>query len=84
MITHWSQQRRHLYREASAGSERDQLDDVSAELARVTGRAIHAEQPLTSWRAVFAAFEELLADGPIAIAIDEFQFVARRSARLVA
>lgn len=79
LITHWGEQRRHVYIEASAGSERDQLDDVSAELARATGRALYAEQPLSSWRAVFAAFEELLDDGPILIAIDEFQFVARRN-----
>lgn len=82
LITHWGQQRRHLYFEATAGSERDHLDDVSRELARVTGRAIFEEQPLTSWRAVFAAFDELLADGPILIAIDEFQFVARRNAEI--
>lgn len=82
LITHWGEQRRHLYIEASAGSERDQLDDVSAELARVTGRQLYVEQPLSSWRAVFAAFEELLDDGPILIAIDEFQFVARRNAEI--
>lgn len=77
LITHWSEQRRHLYIEATAGSELDQLYDVSLELARVTGRAIYAEQPLTNWRAVFAAFDELLAEGPIAITLDEFQFIAR-------
>ncbi|MDO8187907.1 ATP-binding protein [Conexibacter sp. JD483] len=77
LITHWGEQRRHLYIEATAGSESDQLADVSIELARVTGRSLHAEQPLTSWRAVFAAFDELLDDGPIAITLDEFQFVAR-------
>jgi AAA+ ATPase superfamily predicted ATPase len=82
LITHWSERRRHLYIEASAGSERDQLDDVSTELARATGRALYAEQPLSNWRAVFAAFEELLDDGPIAISIDEFQFVARRNAEI--
>lgn len=82
LITHWSKQRRHLYFEATAGSERDHLEDVSRELARVSGQRVYEEQPLTSWRAVFAAFEDLLADGPIAIAIDEFQFVARRNAEI--
>ena len=40
------------------------------------------EEPLASWRAAFAAFEDLLADGPILIALDEFQFVARRNAEI--
>ncbi len=78
LITHWSERRRHLYYEASAGSERDQLEDIGREIARVSGRRIDAEQPPTSWRAAFAAFEELLEEGPIAIALDEFQFLARR------
>jgi AAA+ ATPase superfamily predicted ATPase len=79
LITHWGAQRRHLYYEATAGSERDHLQDISGEIARVSGRGIYAEQPLTSWRAVFAAFEELLEDGQILIALDEFQFLARRN-----
>ena len=79
LITHWGEQRRHLYYEATGGSERDHLEDISREIARVSGRRIHEEQPLTSWRAVFAAFAELLADEPILIALDEFQFLARRS-----
>jgi AAA+ ATPase superfamily predicted ATPase len=43
---------------------------------------IFEDQPLTSWRAVFTAFDELLIDGPIMLAIDEFQFVARRNAEI--
>jgi len=82
LITHWSQQRRHLYVEATAGSERDQLEDVSAEIARVSGQQLLADQPLTSWRAVFSAFDALIAEGPIAIALDEFQFIARRNAEI--
>ncbi len=82
LITHWGEQRRHLYYEATAGSERDQLDDIGREIARVSGRRVYEEQPLTSWRAVFAAFEELLEGGPILIALDEFQFLARRNAEI--
>lgn len=79
LITHWGRSRRHLYYEASAGSERDQLEDLSREIAAVSGGRLHAEQPLGSWRAAFAAFEDLLRDGPILIALDEFQFIARRN-----
>ncbi|HEV2998589.1 MAG TPA: ATP-binding protein [Solirubrobacteraceae bacterium] len=82
LVTHWGARRRHLYYEATAGSERDHLDDISMEIARVSGRRVYEEQPLTSWRAVFAAFEELLEDGPILIALDEFQFLARRNAEI--
>lgn len=79
LITHWGEQRRHLYYEATGGSERDHLDDISREIARVSGRRVHEEQPFANWRAVFAAFEDLLDDGPILIALDEFQFLARRN-----
>jgi len=82
LITHWAESRRHLYYEATAGSERDHLDDISREIARVSGRRIYEEQPLTSWRAVFAALEELLDEGPILIALDEFQFLARSNAEI--
>jgi uncharacterized protein len=79
LITHWGERRRHLYYEATGGSERDHLEDVSREIAGVSGRQVYEEQPFASWRAVFAAFEELLDDGPIVIALDEFQFIARHN-----
>lgn len=79
LITHWGERRRHLYYEATGGSERDHLDDVSREIARLSRRRADQEQPFASWRAVFAAFEDLLEGGPILIALDEFQFLARRN-----
>lgn len=79
LITHWGEQRRHLYYEATGGGERDHLEDISREIARVSGLRAHEEQPLVNWRAVFAAFEDLLEDGPILIALDEFQFLARQT-----
>ncbi|MGH2856697.1 MAG: ATP-binding protein [Solirubrobacteraceae bacterium] len=82
LIAHFAAGRRHLLFEATAGTERDHLDDIGREIARVSGRQIYAEQPLSSWRAAFAAFEDLLEEGPILIAIDEFQFAARRNAEL--
>ncbi len=82
LITHWGERRRRLYYEATAGSERDHLDDISREIARLTGRRVYQEQPLTSWRAAFAAFDELLQDGKTLIALDEFQFLARHNAEI--
>lgn len=69
---------RQLYFEATSGSRQDQLDDLTAQLAAFTGSPLYAEQPLTSWRAAFAAFEQLLAEGPTMIVLDEFQFIARQ------
>lgn len=78
LITHWSRKRRHLYYEATGGSERDHLDDIGREIARVSKRHVHSEPP-ASWRMAFAAFEDLLEDGPIVITLDEYQFLARRN-----
>jgi hypothetical protein len=69
---------RQLYFEASSGSRRDQLEDLSAELAQFSGRRLYAEQPLGSWRAAFAALDELLEEGQTMIVLDEFQFIAQQ------
>ncbi|MFL5832729.1 MAG: ATP-binding protein [Solirubrobacterales bacterium] len=78
LLRHFGEDLRQFYFEASAGSQRDQLEDLGAELARFSGRAIYAEQPLSSWRAAFAAFSELLEAGQTMIVLDEFQFIARQ------
>jgi len=78
LLRHFGEGCRQFYFEASAGSRQDQLDDLGAELARFTGRAIYAEQPLANWRAAFAAFSELLEGGQTMIVLDEFQFIARQ------
>src|SRR5436309_1011000 len=78
LLRHFGKSCRQFYFEASAGSQRDQLDDLGAELSRFTGRAIYGEQPLGTWRAAFAAFAELLDDGQTMIVLDEFQFIARQ------
>jgi hypothetical protein len=78
LLLHFGERHRQFYFEATSGSRRDQLEDLSAELARFSGRAIFTEQPLSSWRAAFAAFAELLAEGQTMIVLDEFQFIARQ------
>jgi AAA+ ATPase superfamily predicted ATPase len=78
LLLHFGERCRQLYFEATAGSGRDQLEDLSAELAEFGGRPLHAEQPLTSWRAAFAALAELLGEGQTMIVFDEFQFIARQ------
>ncbi len=78
LLRHFGEGCRQFYFEASAGSRRDQLEDLGAELSRFSGRAIYAEQPLSSWRAAFAALSELLEHGQTMIVLDEFQFIARQ------
>lgn len=78
LLLHFGKRCRQLYFEATSGSRQDQLEDITAELARATGRPLYAEQTLDSWRAVFAAFGEMLAEGQTMIVLDEFQFIARQ------
>ncbi|HEY8502233.1 MAG TPA: ATP-binding protein, partial [Solirubrobacterales bacterium] len=78
LLLHFGERCRQFYFEATLGSRQDQLEDVTAELARFTGKGVYAEQPLTSWRAAFAAFGELLEEGQTMIVLDEFQFIARQ------
>lgn len=79
LILRFAEGKRAIYFEASASSERDHLDDLSEALSQATGRALHAAQPLASWRAFFAAVGEALEEGPLVVALDEFQFVARET-----
>lgn len=78
LLLHLGERCRQFYFEATSGSRQDQLEDISAELARFSDSRLYAEQPLTSWRAVFAAFSDLLAAGQTMIVLDEFQFIARQ------
>lgn len=68
--------------EATSGTTADNLDDISRLIAAHTGRPSHAEQPFTSWRAVFAALTEIVETSKTMIVLDEFQFVARESREL--
>jgi AAA+ ATPase superfamily predicted ATPase len=76
LLLHFGEGCRQFYFEATSGSRLDQLSDLTAELFRFTDRQIYAEQPLANWRAAFAAFSELLAEGQTMIVLDEFQFIA--------
>jgi AAA+ ATPase superfamily predicted ATPase len=78
LLLHFGERCRQFYFEATSGSRTDQLEDITAELVRFTGNAVYAEQPLGSWRAVFAAFTEMLSSGQTMIVLDEFQFIARQ------
>lgn len=79
LILRFAEGRRALFFEATSGTEADHLEDVSRALAEATGRELFAAQPLTGWRAFFAAVSEELANGPLLVALDEFQFVARET-----
>lgn len=68
---------RHLIYEATSGSTTDNLEDISRQIAAFTGRPLFAEQPLTSWRAVFSALDEIVAERKTLIVLDEFQFIGR-------
>ncbi len=79
LILRFAERKRCVYYEAAPGSESDQLEDLSRALQGASGRELLAAQPLTSWRAFFAAVAEELQRGPLLVALDEFQFVARET-----
>jgi len=79
LILRFAEHKRCVYYEATPGTESDQLEDLSRALAEASGRELLAAQPLTSWRAFFAAVGEELRRGPLLVALDEFQFVARET-----
>lgn len=82
LILRFAEGRRCLYFEATSGTANDHLEDVSRALAQMSGRALFAIQPLGNWQAFFAAVAEELGRGPLLVAMDEFQFVAREAPHL--
>jgi hypothetical protein len=79
LILRFAERKRCVYFEATSGTEGDQLEDLSRVLADASGRELLAVQPLTSWRGFFAAVGEELQRGPLLVALDEFQFIARET-----
>jgi len=79
LLAHFADQddRQGILFEASSGTSGDNLIDISREIARFTGRADHAVQEFTTWRAVFAAFDDICKSQKAYIILDEFQFIAR-------
>jgi uncharacterized protein len=73
---------RALYLEATDSVAADQLRDLGAELARVSGDELLAAQPLTTWTAALAAIGRFVGDQQTLVVFDEFQLLASRSPEL--
>lgn len=82
LLTHLADGRRSLYVEATDSVASDQLRDLGDELARVSGDALLAVQPLTGWPAALAAIAQYVGDRRTLVVLDEFQHLARQSPEL--
>jgi hypothetical protein len=82
LLSHFAEGKRALHFEATDTTERDQLRDLTTELARVTGDALLAEQPLASWEAALAAIERFASGQRTMVVLDEFQYLAERAPAL--
>lgn len=82
LLSHFVAGKRALYLEATNTTELDQLRDLSAELARVSGDPVLAEQALTSWDAALAAIARFAATERTVVVLDEFQYLAARNPAL--
>lgn len=80
LIQQFMRGKRGLCYEASASTAGVQLEDLSRQLAELTGRRLFATQPLAGWEAFFDVIAEEMEKGPLVVALDEFQFIARESA----
>jgi AAA+ ATPase superfamily predicted ATPase len=82
LLTHFSADKRALYFEATEGVLADQLGDLSAELARVSGNELLRAQPVTSWDAALVAIEQFVGSKRTIVILDEFQYLATQDAGL--
>jgi uncharacterized protein len=82
LLSHFAAGKRALHFEATDTTERDQLRDLTIELARASGDRLLAEQPLASWEAALAAIERFAAEERTVVILDEFQYLAERNTAL--
>lgn len=82
LILRFAEHKRCLYFEATSGTENDHLEDLSRALAQTSGRELFATQLLSGWQSFFAAVAEELQRGPLLVALDEFQFIARETPQI--
>jgi AAA+ ATPase superfamily predicted ATPase len=82
LLTHLASGIRSLYFEATNTVALDQLRDLTAELARASGRDLLAAQQLTSWEAALAAVSEFVGDRRTLVVLDEFQLLAGQAPEL--
>lgn len=82
LLTHFASSKRAVYFEATDAVRRDQLRDLSVELARVSGSRLLAEQPLSSWQAALAAIEQFARQERTLVVLDEFQYLAAQASEL--
>lgn len=80
LLNVFARDRRAFYFEATNVTQAEQLLDLSNELARVSGNALLAQQPVTSWEAALAAIEQFVAEERTIVILDEFQFLAAQEA----
>ena len=76
LLAEFLRTRRGVLFEATAGTESDQLADLARVLGQAADGPLLGAQPFTSWNAAFAALEELCLGGPIAVVLDEFQYLS--------
>jgi AAA+ ATPase superfamily predicted ATPase len=82
LLTHMASEVRSLYFEAADTVKPDQLQDLTAELARVSGSEVLAAQPLTSWEAALAAVAQFVGTRRTLVVLDEFQLLAKQAPEL--
>jgi uncharacterized protein len=82
LLTHLAAGERSLYFEATDSVAADQLGDLTAELARVSGSEVLGAQPLVNWEAALAAVAEFVGTERTLVVLDEFQLLAKQSPEL--
>jgi AAA+ ATPase superfamily predicted ATPase len=76
LLSHFADGRRAFHYEATNVTRPEQLRDLSVELARVSGNALLAEQPASTWEAALAAIAQFAHTQRSIVILDEFQFLA--------
>ncbi|MGH3266092.1 MAG: ATP-binding protein, partial [Trebonia sp.] len=82
LLANLASEARSFYFEATDTVPAQQLRDLTAELARVSGNELLRTQHLTSWDAALTAIAQFVGARRTLVVLDEFQLLAARSPEL--
>ena len=74
LIKRFIKDRKHVYFLATRSSDRDNIENLQREMARLLGSGLFMKADLGSWEGLFREFSEKAEDGTIVV-IDEFPYL---------
>lgn len=82
LLSHFVEDKRALYFEATDATEAVQLSNLSEQVSLVSGNPLYAQSGFPNWTTALEAIVQFVGDEPTVVVLDEFQYLAARQGEL--